>query len=751
MNTIKMAFGVGDLDCRRVAVIGAGNMGGGIAAQFANAGIAVDLLDRVGPDEARNAPAEQGLAQQIARQAFMGEAPVGLVRVGNTEDHLERVAEADWIVEVILEDLDLKRALYERIEPLRKPGAIVSSNTSTILRERLIEGRSAAFQDHFLISHFFNPPRRMALLELIGSQDRRVFDRAAEIGRRALGKTVIECRDTPGFIANRLGCTWLSVAVVEALRLGLTVEEADAVHMAFGVPRTGVFGLLDLIGLDVVKPIWGSLMAALPETDAINAFDLPGQGVITDLVAAGRFGRKSRAGFYRKSESGEMEALDLVTGDYRAHSGFTQKDLPGEGRDLDLLLNGDTAPGAYARAVLAQVVGYALTHAGEIAPSLKETDLGMELGYAWRAGPVALWWGLSPETQARLRAEMPEGVPFGALAAPVVQGGETDRLSRAQASGTPLAGNAAAALWDLGDDVICLDIRSKMHALGPEVFDILEEGVSRLNGAARGMIVGNHNPRVFSAGADLSQMAAWIEAAEWSAIEAFITRGQSVLAALQAAHAPSVAAMRGLALGGGCELAMHCTGTVAHAETRIGLPEHLVGLVPGWGGCRRLLDRARAGVASEAELADRIALAFRAATLETPAASAREAGALGLLDPSRPVVMHEGDVFAAALAHLDGLSPGGSVHPPVTLRLEPQAVLDHLLADRKTARDDGALTQNAFEIQSRIADIFARGGGGLSDADLASFECDAFMALTKTPETLARIRHMLRSGKPLRI
>ena len=749
MSTIKTAFGVEDLGCRRVAVIGAGNMGGGIAAQFANAGIAVDLLDRAGPDGVRDAPAEQGLAQQIARQAFMGEAPVSLVRVGNTEDHLERVAEADWIVEVILEDLDLKRALYERIEPLRKPDAIVSSNTSTILRGRLIEGRGAAFQDHFLISHFFNPPRRMALLELIGSEDRVAFDRAAEIGRKALGKTVIECRDTPGFIANRLGCTWLSVAVVEALRLGLTVEEADAVHMAFGVPRTGVFGLLDLVGLDVVKPIWGSLMAALPRTDAINAFDLPGQGVITDLVSAGRFGRKSRAGFFRKSESGALEALDLNSGVYRAHSGFAQKDLPGAGRDLDLLLNNDTASGAYARAVLAQVVGYALTHAGEIAPSLKETDLGMELGYAWRAGPVALWRELSPETQARLRAQMPEGVPFEALATPVVRSGEADRLSRAQAAGQALAQNSSAALWDLGDDVICLDIRSKMHALGPEVFDILEEGVSRLNGAARGMVVGNHNPRVFSAGADLSKMVAWIEGGKWAAIEAFITRGQMVLAALRTAHTPSVAAMHGLALGGGCELAMHCTGTVAHAETRIGLPEHLVGLVPGWGGCRRLLDRARATASHEADLSDRITRAFHAATLEAPAGSAREAGDLALLDPSQPVVMHDDDVFAAALAHLDTLEPRQGAQEVVTLRLDRQAVLSGLLSERETARDEGRITPNAFALQSRIAEIFAAGGAGTSEADLAALESEVFMALVATPETLARIGHMLRTGKPL--
>ncbi len=750
MNTIKTAWAVEDLGCARVAVIGAGNMGGGIAAQFANAGISVDLLDRAGPDEARNQPAEQGLAQQIARQAFMGDAPVALVRTGNTDDHLERVAEADWIIEVILEDLDLKTDLYARIEPLMKPDALVSSNTSTILRERLIAGRGGAFQDQFLISHFFNPPRRMELLELIGGENRTAFDRAAKIGRTALGKTVVECRDTPGFIANRLGCTWLSIAVVEAIRQGISIEEADAVHMAFGVPRTGAFGLLDLIGIDLVAPIWGSLMSTLPATDAINAFDLPGQGVITDLVAAGRFGRKSRAGFYRKSETGEMEVLDLTSGDYRPVSGFAQKDLPGAGRDLDLLLNDPSSLGGYARAVMSQVVGYALTHAAEIAPSLREVDLGLELGYAWRAGPVTLWRGLRADTQAALRAQMPTDVSFGELAAPTLQSAEMDRLSAAQATGKPLVENDSAALWDLGDDLICLDIRSKMHALGPGVFDILEEGVTRLNGAVRGMVIGNHNPRVFSAGADLTQMAAWIEAGNWHAIEGFIKRGQTLLDALQKSDAPSVAAMRGLALGGGCELAMHCTATVTHAETRIGLPEHLVGLVPGWGGCRRLLDRARAGAPSEAEVLERLTTAFHAATLEAPAGSAREAGALGLLEPSQPVVMYAGDVFAAAIAHLDTVTRGHAGSGAVTLRLDPHVVLDRLLSERETDRDEGRITPNAFALQSRIAEIFAKGGEGMSDQELAQFECDAFIALARTPETLARIKHMLRTGKPLR-
>ncbi len=396
---------------RRAAVLGAGSMGAGIAAQFANAGVPVDLLDIPGPDADRDGPARAGLARVAAARAFTSEQAQALVTPGNTEDHLHRLADADWIVEAVVERLDIKRALFARVDGVRKPGSAVSSNTSTLLRADLVAGQSAGFAQDFVITHFFNPPWVMRLVELVGGPETPPghLDRVADAARAVLGKVPVICRDTPGFIANRIGCFWMAAAALEAMRHGLTPQQADAVHGAFGIPRTGVFGLFDLIGIDLVPHVWGSLHRSLPGGDAFQRFDITADPLFRRLVAEGCHGRKTGAGFYRKAADGTREMLDLATGAYIAEG--LAPVLPGQG-DLAALVADASPMGAYAAAVLGHVVAYAAEHAPAIAADVAAVDTAVELGYSWREGPFRLADRVGAGTLAAfLRAEG-QGVPL---------------------------------------------------------------------------------------------------------------------------------------------------------------------------------------------------------------------------------------------------------------------------------------------------------------------------------------------------
>lgn len=373
---------------RRAAVLGAGSMGAGIAAQFANAGVPVDLLDIPGESD-RDGPAKAGLARVAAARAFASEQAQALVSPGNTADHLHRLADADWIVEAVIERLDIKRTLFAQVDAARKPGSVVSSNTSTLLRADLVAGQSPAFARDFVITHFFNPPWVMRLVELVGGPETPPghLDRVAAAARAVLAKVPVPCRDTPGFIANRIGCFWMAAAALEAARRGLTPQQADAVHGAMGIPRTGVFGLFDLIGIDLVPHVWGSLHRSLPAGDAFQRFDITADALFRRLVAEGRHGRKTGAGFYRKAADGTREMLDLARGDYTAEAPAPV--LPGNG-DLAALVADGGLMGSYAAAVLGHVVAYAAEHAPAIAADVAAVDTAVELGYSWREGPFRL-------------------------------------------------------------------------------------------------------------------------------------------------------------------------------------------------------------------------------------------------------------------------------------------------------------------------------------------------------------------------
>lgn len=749
----------GDLRC--AAVIGAGAMGGGIAAQFANAGLKVILLDMPGSgDQAADAPAKAGLARQVKIQGFMGAAGPGRVVTGNVDDDLALLAEADWIVEAVVERLDVKRDLYARIDALRKPGSIVSSNTSTLLHAQLTQGLSEAFGRDFLISHFFNPPRLMPLLEIVSTPqtDPAVLARAQRGALHVLGKTVINCRDTPGFVANRIGCFWMACAALLAREHGLSIEQADAVHQAMGMPRTGVFGLFDLIGIDLVPQVWRSLVDGLPPGDRFHRYDIAADPMFTTLVAQGRFGRKAGGGFFRKGTDG-LEASDLNDATWRPADAPRPDSLPGGGRDLSALLADDGPLGGYARAVLAEVVAYAAEHGPAIAADPSDIDAGMQLGYAWRQGPFVLAdrWGLDALI-GQLR-KMDLAVPdLLAQAAQGIQGRgpgfyrdgrfvtgdaagadapETLSSARLRAQGRTILGNEAASLLDTGDGIGLLEIHTKMNSLHPQVMDILDQTLPLLGGRLTGLIIGNDDPRAFSAGADLRYILSLIEGGQRAALEQFIDRGQSLFLGLRNAPAPVVAAVHGFTLGGGCELALHADRIVAHAETRMALPEVLVGLIPAWGGCTRLLARGQeAGLDPQAAAQRAARIIFSA----TQSGSAEEALSAGILLAQDRVVMHRDLLLPAARRMVLDMVAQGYV-PPQPTGIALPATLD---------RGDPA--PDATDYDRHLLDGLAQvlsGGGTRTDAENMRLERQVLFDLIDRPETRARMAHMLTTGKPL--
>jgi 3-hydroxyacyl-CoA dehydrogenase len=685
MRTATQALGVAETGIRRAAVIGAGAMGGGIAAQFANAGVPVDLLD-IASTDARDGVARAGIERQLKAGGFMLPDAAKLVRPGNVEDDLGRLAEADWIVEAVVEKLEVKRDLFARIEAVRRPGTVVSTNTSTIPRADIVAGMPASFASDFLVTHFFNPPRHMRLVEFVGGEevDPSVLERARAAAETVLGKTIVDCRDTPGFIANRIGCYWLAVAVIEATELGVTPEEADAVMQALGLPRTGAFGLMDLIGIDLVPHVWGSLMGALPATDELNRYDLPGHPLIAGMLEKGRFGRKAKAGFYRLGADKARETLDLESGEYRPQQAVDPKTLPGGGRDLKAFFASTDRLGTYGWRVLSSVIAYTASIGAEIAEDAAAVDLAMSLGYAWRHGPFRLADRIGAAQLAeRLRAEG-RAVPRLLEAAAQQAGGffaadggalritgdgrsrPADgagvRLAAIKRGAAPTISNDAASLWDSGDGVAVFEMHTKLNSFAPAVFDLLEETLARGGKDFRALVLGNDDPRSFSAGADLSYILGLVRAKDTSGLADYIARGQRAFLAMKYTAFPVVAATHGLALGGGCEFTLHADAIVAHAEYYAGLPETRVGLVPGWGGCTQLLLRQQQAADLPGGPIAPALRAFAAIMEGASSSSALDARARGLLRPTDGVVMNRDHLLQAA--RRQALAMAESYTPP---------------------------------------------------------------------------------------
>ena len=779
----------GGAGIERVAVIGSGVMGGGIAAHLANAGARVLLLDvaaQEGPDRSAVARAALERLSKSRPPAFMHRGAARRVDTGNIDDDLARAGEADWIVEAVVERLDVKRDLYARLDAVRRPGAIVTSNTSTIPLARLVEGASDGWQRDFAITHFFNPPRYMRLLEIVRGPRTRPehVERLREFADRRLGKGVVECKDTPGFIANRIGVFWMQCAVIEAMRAALTVEQADAVFgPAVGIPKTGVFGLADLVGLDLMPHIVASMGALLAPDDALRSYmEMPDP--IPRMIADGYTGRKGRGGFYRlRREGGQRvrESIDLATGEYRpsvrAHPACVEATKSGGPRAL---VEHASPEGRYAWRVLSSVIAYAAALVPEISDDIADVDTAMRLGYNWRVGPFEMATRLGADWLAeRLRAEGRAVPPMleaareggfyrrahGHVERMDVAGGYASvsapkgamGLQHAKRSRRRVIGNDSASLWDVGRDVACLELHGGRNTIDSTVMQLIGEALTLVPDRFAGLVVHNE-AEYFSAGANLREAAAAFQAGAWERLAAAVELGQNTFGAMKYAPFPVVGAPTGRALGGGCELLLHCDAIVAHAETYAGLVETGVGLIPAWGGCKELLARfSRPGIAGPPMPSGPmppVSRAFRMVGAAQVSQSAAEARELGILRRDDVIVMNRARVLGEAMDRVHALRDGYAPPEPPVFRLPGRSGQAALMLGAGDLALAGKATPHDMVVADALTRVLTGGDADLTDEatedDLLALEREAVLSLLRTEGTRARIAHMIETGRPLR-
>ncbi|WP_284178992.1 3-hydroxyacyl-CoA dehydrogenase/enoyl-CoA hydratase family protein [Rhabdaerophilum sp. SD176] len=765
----------------KVAVIGAGVMGAGIAAHVANAGVPVLLFDIV-PEGARDrslvAKGALDALQKAKPPAFMQGSAAKRVVPCNIEDDLPALAECDWIIEAVTERLDVKHAIYAKIDAHRKTGSIVSSNTSTIPLSVLTGGLGEAFAADFVVTHFFNPPRYMPLLELVASSQTRptAIDSVRDFCDHRLGKGVVRCNDRPGFIGNRLGVYWGLSAINAAIDLGLTVEEADAVMgRPLGIPKTGIFGMADLVGLDLMPLVAKSLGNALPPEDSFHALLRP-QPIMEQLVAAGYTGRKGKGGFYRlnRAAGNRKEAVDLQTGEYRP---AMRVDIPilKHARVTPLaLIDDDSKYGRFARRVLGETLSYAACLVGDAADSVEAIDEAMRLGYDWERGPFELIDRIGITAfVARLKADglaVPELLkvagarPFydasgGRRQVLQSSGGYTDMvrpdgvllLDDVKRTSPPVIGGESAALWDIGDGVACFEITTRMNTLDGQVLAQLEASLERADKDFDALVIYSDGPH-FSAGANLAQLAGALDNAD--AIANIVAYGQHVMTRLRDSDILIVAAPAGLALGGGCELALHANAIQAHAECYMGLVEVGVGLIPGWGGCKELLWRLSTAKAMPRGPMPAAMKAFETISTAKVSGSAAEAREMGFLRPGDGITMNRRRLLTDAKTKAREMVTRRVPSEPPRFQLPGLSGETLLVSSAEAMARMGLATDHDVTICARLAHVLTGGGANLievlDEARLLELEREAFIGLLAEPKSRERIAHMLESGKPLR-
>ncbi|NCF26519.1 MAG: 3-hydroxyacyl-CoA dehydrogenase [Gammaproteobacteria bacterium] len=770
---------------RKAAVVGAGTMGSGIASHLANAGVPVVMLDVAAlGDGGRNRLAEHAVERLLKSSppAFMHPDLAQLITTGNIEDDLSLIADADWITEAIVERLDVKKALYQAIDKLRAPGSIVSSNTSTIPLAMLTDGMPESLKRDFCITHFFNPVRYMRLLEIVKGPNTRsdVIETLSEFCDVALGKGVVPCNDTPGFLGNRVGVFALQAGLVEAERAGLTVEEADAIMgRPMGIPKTGVFGLYDLIGLDLMLDVVASLRGALADDDPFQDV-ADGIPAVAELVARGHTGNKGGAGFYREVHGdGESrrEVLDLSGGEYRPARRLQPAAAEaGERRGLRALVEYPDEHGRFAWRVLARTLSYAASLLPEVGEDIVPVDEAMKLGYSWSRGPFEMIDELGVAWfRDRLRAEgmtVPgildtadasplyrkagdhvEHLGYDRRYHPVTRAPGVVRLGDFKRIRTPVISNDAASLWDVGDGVACLEFHTKANALSPDSMMLLRESLAVVEGSFTAMLVHNDAPH-FSVGFNLDFALSNAKKGAWDALDTALREFQETTAAIKYAPFPVVAAPAGTSLGGGFEVLLHCDALQAHGNIVMGQVETLVGLVPSGGGCKELLHR----WCADAEDADGIAAGalrvFELIGMGKTAASPMEGEPYRFFLPRDRSTMNRdrllGEARKRALEMAPDYAPPAKTGIPAAGPQGRRAMQE--LLDKLDAR--GITTPHDLVVGAHLAEVLCGGSASageiVSDDDLCALERQAFLALAGTPATVARIEHILSEGRPLR-
>jgi 3-hydroxyacyl-CoA dehydrogenase len=771
-------------EIKKVCVIGAGVMGAGIAAQVANAGVPVLLLDILPKDGSnRNAVAEAAVARALKTDPapFMSAGAAKLIEFGNIEDDLARAAECDWIVEVVLERLDVKQALYRRLDAVRRPGTAISSNTSTIPLKTLIEGMPERFARDFMITHFFNPPRYMRLMELVTgpATDRELAGVVGKFCDVKLGKSVVACHDSPGFIANRLGIFWMTGALTEAEEQGLRIEEADAIMgRPFGIPNTGVFGLSDLVGLDLGPHVNASMAAALPAGDEFHAInrDMP---VARQLIESGYTGRKGKGGFYRMNKSGAKrvkEAVDLKTGEFRPEEKANLPVLAAAGKNLRAIFEDGGRVGAYAWKVMGHTLAYAAKLVPEAADDITAIDEAMRLGYNWKFGPFELIDQVGADWLiARLQQDGVAIAPILEKAAGRtfyrIENGKRQFLSLDGAFhdvmrpegvlmlediklvSKPVLKNSSAAVWDIGDGVLCFEFTSKSNSLDEQIIALLQKAIALVKEKHKALVIYNEGGN-FSVGANVGLALFAANIAAWAQVEAMIATGQEMMQKLKYAPFPVVAAPAGMALGGGCEFLLHSDAVQAHGETYAGLVECGIGLLPGWGGCKEMLGRWSTDPKMPRGPMPAATKVFEMISTAKVGRSAADAQEMLILRRGDGITMNRYRLLADAKAKALSLVEGYKSPEPREIVLPgPSGKVAMAQAVDGFAKL-GVATKHDVVVGGELATVLTGGSTDIIDlvkeSKILELERESFLRLLRTPATLARIEHMLETGKPLR-
>ena len=800
----------------KAAVLGAGTMGARIAAHLANAGIPTYLLDIV-PAEltaeekrkgltienpaVRNRIAQAGLeaAKQSRPAALFTPECARLITTGNFDDHLSWCGDVDWIIEAVAENLEIKRGLFARIESVRKPGTIVTSNTSGLPIRLIAEGRSEDFQQHWAGTHFFNPPRYMKLVELIGGPRTRpeVLQALEEVCDVRLGKGVVLAKDTPNFIANRIGTFSLLNAFQQMQTLEMTIEEVDAcTGPVIGWPNSATFRTLDIVGLDVLVHVIRNLHENAIDDESRELFRVP--SVMEEMMRRGWLGEKTGAGFYKRVKgSGESEilTLDWQKMEYRPRQrarfgslevanaiDSTRERLPAlVGAALDG--GGGDKASRFLWSSLAATCLYAARRVPEIADRIVEVDRALRWGFGWELGPFEVWDAIGAERMAKTLAR--EATPMPTLVRNVLDSprrsfyltdkGRTQYFEAQTSAFRPLeedAGlivlralkeraatvesNPGASLIDLGDGVLCCEFHTKMNAIGADTIAILHAGIARLETEFEAMVIANQEPN-FSVGANLMLLLMMAQEGEWDDIHIAIRQFQRANMAIKYAPRPVVVAPHGMSLGGGCEIPLHAARTHAAAETYLGLVEVGVGLIPGGGGTKEMLIRAneRAAGPDNLDLMHALRPIFESIATAKVATSAEDARSLGYLRSSDLIAMNRDRQIAdAKQTALAMVRAGYHPPPPAEIRVlgdeffaAAKLVIHMMIRGEYATEFDGVVAR-------KLAYILA--GGSLTAAQtvpeqyILDLEREAFVSLCGEPKTQQRIAHTLKTGKPLR-
>ena len=799
-------------EVKSAAVIGAGVMGSGIAAHLANAGIPSYLLDIVPPkyteeDKAqklaedskafRNKLALKGIENALAAKpaAFFSKDLAELVTPGNIEDDLDVVAEVDWVVEVVVERLDIKKSVFEKIESKMGSDTIVSSNTSGIPLKDMAEGRSDLFKKNFLITHFFNPVRYMALLEIVPGVDTdpEIVETMARFGEKNLGKGIVYAKDTPNFIANRIGVYGMMRCLQIMYDEGYRVEEIDKIFgPAMGRPKSAIFRTADLVGLDTLAHVAENIHETVEEPKEKAAFVLP--DFVQKMVEKGLLGEKTKSGFYKKSQDEQGKRVILSLDPKSLEYGEQQKpDIPclGQAKSIDdvgerikMMVNADDKGGKFAWKATAETLLYSAAKIPEIADDIVNVDRAMRWGFAWKTGPFETWDAIgvkeSVERMKKEGLEIPKNIETF-----LAKGGDTfykqeggksmywdlvkgEYVAMQERPGiavfsdmkrpeTIVASNMGATLIDLGDDVLCMEFHTKMNAIDGILIEMADKAMELMEKDYRGLVLYNEGDN-FSVGANLLMILMEARNDNWDNIEKLVDGFQQANMRMRYSPRPVIAAPFNMALGGGCEIAMAADKIVAHSELYMGLVEVGVGLIPAGTGCkeyvRHLIGNLPEGV--DVEYLPFLQKAIQTVGMGKVSFSAVEARTHGYLLPTDTIVMNRESLLQRAKNEVLAMDMAGyeQPQPREDLKLPGPSLMPAVKTMLWGMKKGGYITDHDEVVTLHLARIFTGGdiypGSTVSEQHILDLEKEAFLSLCGEEKSQARMEHMLTTGKPLR-